>query len=84
MREDIFNLIKQQGFAFVLMSIMVWFLYNEQLEMKREIKSCNDSIIDLYRNDHIQMRDIIQSNTDLIEHITSKKSKKELKHNPYD
>ena len=59
-KSKLIELIEKQGFSVVLMSIMVYYLWSEQKIMQNDIKNCNDAIIELYRNDHANMREVIQ------------------------
>lgn len=64
--------MKKQGFSWVLTALAVWFFYNQTQQMQAKIDLCNDTIIDLYKEDRKELLKVIQSNTFALENIKCK------------
>lgn len=60
---------RMHGLSFVLLGAAVWYFHGENMKMSSEIRACNQSIIDMYRNDRIQLQEIISNNTKALEEI---------------
>lgn len=55
--------LRTHGINLFLLAIAVWYFQNENMEMKAEIRACNDALIETYRVNQIQMLDVINNNT---------------------
>lgn len=66
-----FDELKKQGFSIVLMGFALWFVISENKDIRSEIKDCNAEIVEIYRRDHILMREIILNNTEAVQELRS-------------
>jgi len=63
------NYLLKQGPTIVLLACAVWYFSSENRQMSEEIRACNQSIIDMYRTDRIQLQEIISNNTRALQEI---------------
>ncbi len=71
--EILVNEIKKHGLPLMMMSVAIYFFYNQFNQLRSEIDACNERIIDIYRNDHIEMKDVISKNTAAINSLNKSK-----------
>lgn len=62
--------VRMHGLSFVLLACAVWYFHGENKQMGAEIRTCNQTIIDMYRSDRIQLQEIINNNTKVLENNT--------------
>lgn len=55
--------LRLHGLSFVLMAMAIWYFQNQNHEITRDLKACNETIISEYKNDRIQMLEVISNNT---------------------
>lgn len=55
--------LRAHGINLLLLALAVWYFQHENMEMKAEIRDCNDALIETYRVNQIQMLDVINNNT---------------------
>jgi len=58
--------IRVHGISFFLLGVMVWYFQSENAKIKAQILACNDSLIEMYRTDRMQLLDVINNNTKAI------------------
>jgi hypothetical protein len=61
--------LKMHGIGLALLMLAVWYFHGENIRMQSEIRKCNDSMIEMYRTDRIQLLDVINNNTRALDRI---------------
>lgn len=61
--------IRTHGIIFVLLGVAVWYFQNENVNMKEQIRQCNDALIETYRTNQIQLLDVINNNTRALQDV---------------
>lgn len=77
MPSEIYDYIKKQvmrhGLPFAMLCIAVYYFHGQLTDVKEQMNTCNEQLINMYKNDHAEMRDVILNNTQAIEKLTSRK-----------
>lgn len=55
--------LRLHGINLFLLGVAVWYFQNENMEMKTEIRACNDALIETYRVNQVQILDALNNNT---------------------
>ncbi len=63
------NQAKLHGLPIILLLLGVYYFHGENIRMRSEIRSCNDSLVQMYRDDRVQMMQIINNNTEALQRI---------------
>lgn len=63
--------LRTQGLSFILLGIAVWFLYGQNQKLSIQVKGCNETIIEMYRQDRKEMLTIINQNTQVLKELKS-------------
>lgn len=67
---DIFvDNLKKQGFTVILLLGAIWYFHNLNAKMDAKVDDCNQEIITIYREDHVAMREVIKTNTEVMREI---------------
>lgn len=64
--------LKQHGLSFTLLAMAVWYFYTVNADLQREVRACNDKVIDIYNDQQSQLRNVIDNNTKVLESINEK------------
>jgi hypothetical protein len=75
----LFELIKNQGLSFLLLGTMTYYFYDNlailQSEIKvlnTEIRECDKKILEVYKNDHMELRKLLIEHKRVMEKIINK------------
>lgn len=60
---------RMHGLGFILLAAAVYYFQTENAKMTDEIRACNNTIIEMYRTDRLQLQEIIANNTKALEEI---------------
>ncbi len=55
--------LRLHGINLFLLAVAVLYFQKENTEMKAEIRTCNDALIETYRVNQVQLLDVINNNT---------------------
>ena len=66
--SGLFDQIRHQGVSFALLALIAWYFQGQTVEMKKEIKLCNDALFEMYRSDRARMIEVINNNTQALLH----------------
>ena len=64
--------LRFHGLSFVLLGLAVWYFYTVNSQLQQDIKDCNEKIIEIYSNQQMQFREVIQKNTIALDKLTAK------------
>lgn len=64
--------LKKQGLSFLILGGIVFYFYAELKEVRREVKVCNDTVIELYKMKNDELKDVIVRNTEALNRIESR------------
>lgn len=67
--EYILEQLRLHGLSFLLMGVAVWYLHSRDVELRNEVKLCNQSMIDMYRIERKELRKVIEANTIALQKI---------------
>jgi hypothetical protein len=61
--------IRLHGLSFIMLTLAVLWFYKENTKLTEEVKNCNSTMIEIYRNDKIRMEALINNNTQAFEQL---------------
>lgn len=61
--------LRTHGINLFLLAIAVWYFQNENMQIKAEIRACNDALIETYKSNQRQMLDVINNNTRALQDV---------------
>lgn len=67
--EFLLEQLKTHGLPILLLSIAVWYFYNEVKSMQQEIRICNENLIQMYQTNNNKMIEVIGNNTQALDRI---------------
>lgn len=63
LQQFLMDQLRKHGLPLFLFAVATWYFWGENVEMKAQIRACNDSLIETYRVNQIQLLDVINNNT---------------------
>lgn len=61
--------VKIHGLPYLIIIMFAYYLYNKVSKLELEVHQCNSDMIDLYRKDQQDTRDVIQANTEVLKDL---------------
>lgn len=55
--------IQRHGLVFVLMLLGLMWFYKQHMELTKEVKDCNNAMLQIYQENQTKMEDVINRNT---------------------
>jgi hypothetical protein len=74
LKQPLWDIIKNQGLSFMLLAVMTWYFYQQQIDMQHKIEKCHEGVLEFYKNDHIELRVLIKENRDALKALTQKEN----------
>lgn len=64
--------LKKQGLSFLILGAVVIYFHNELNDVRKEVKLCNDTIVEIYSKKTDELKDVIIRNTEALNKIESR------------
>jgi hypothetical protein len=64
--------LKKQGLSFLILGGVVFYFYGELKEVRREVKNCQATIVEIYQIKNDELKDVIIRNTEALNKIESR------------
>lgn len=63
LQQYVSDWLRKHGLPMFLFALASWYFWSENQEIKAQIRACNDSLIETYRVNQVQLLDVINNNT---------------------
>jgi hypothetical protein len=74
LKTPIWEIVKNHGLSFMLLAVMTWYFYQQQLDMQYKIQKCHEGLLEFYKNDHLELRVLIKENRDALKGLAKKEN----------
>lgn len=65
--EVLIDQVKRQGFSVIILCVAIWFFYERDKGHEKKIEDCQNEIVQVYRVDHSEMRELLAKCIEVIE-----------------
>ncbi len=65
----IIEAVKKHGFSIVSVALLALYFYLELGDVKAEARNCSKELVEMYRNDRLEMLKVIERNTNALSQI---------------
>ena len=68
--EKILDQVMKNGLAFTLLALATYVYWTQNNRLQVKIQSCNDQIIEIYKEQNQQLIDVLDRNTEVMENLS--------------
>lgn len=64
------NVLAKQGISFLLLGVMAYYFQTQTIALQEKTETCNEKIIEMYREQSKENREVIRQNTEAIRNFS--------------